>query len=749
MPYSLLQLQQMGATPGTVSPAPHQGANYTQQQLQQMGATPGTSQPTQTGFLGTLKNIYDNAITRPATAAANAVAGSMKDTSDALANVWTAKTPQDAALGALDAAGAGVGAALNVVGAPVNMAINAASNIPTGGGKNLGDRANQAIQPVADAIASIPGMQELSQIPGIDKHVQSFINLVTPLVVSHLGGNAPTEKGVTNAIDSTKAKISDTVSTAANAVLDPLGSLGNTLIDKLPKFNPTEADVVVKRIDSLKQIENNNSRISKIVNQATGKGVDVKNIVAKTDLLQGSVDEAGNLNTLERGGAVDQFNQFMSGQESVVSDALKREGISIPFSQVEESLNNSMNSSRLAGGSKTRIANLIKQELDGLRMDVDSNGNIPLDKLQDAKISTTNGIDYTKPETKINAKMVGNTYKTLIENNSKLPVKNLNGELSTYYQIGDYLEALNGKKIQGGKLGKYFASTVGGIAGSHFGPFGTVIGAEIASKLKGLGMSSTFGPEIGKNLVPSELMTQTVNANSTPRLALPAPAEGSVKVQNNVPIELGGKSTIEPQSKIVRMNGQTNANNIPDNVTGQSINESTTATTQKVGERVIPKKIPQTEDKASLTSEAKKYKSADEFVKAQGETVYHGTSANIKRFNNKQGTFFTNDMMNADGYAGGENVYEGRLVLKKPLVIDAKGKMYNDLKTEYGKSTREIVGKVDNNKYDGVIFKNIKDSWIDDAEAQDPTTIYYAFKPRDSFLNDSQLTDIWKKANKK
>ena len=149
-----------------------------------------------------------------------------------------------------------------------------------------------------------------------------------------------------------------------------------------------------------------------------------------------------------------------------------------------------------------------------------------------------------------------------------------------------------------------------------------------------------------------------------------------------------------------------------------------------------------------LEQEAKKYKTAEEFIKAQ-PIVYHGSNSPIKRFDNKKGgVFFTDDMFNADGYAGGENVYEGVLNLKNPLVIDAKGRFHNDLKTKYGTDTTEIVGKVDQNKYDGVIFKNIKDSWIDDADVDTPSTIYYSFRPEDSFLNESQLTEIWQKANK-
>ena len=90
-------------------------------------------------------------------------------------------------------------------------------------------------------------------------------------------------------------------------------------------------------------------------------------------------------------------------------------------------------------------------------------------------------------------------------------------------------------------------------------------------------------------------------------------------------------------------------------------------------------------------------------------------------------SYFTDDYMNADGYAGGEYVYEVYLTIKNPLIIDAKDKKWDDIKTPYGTTTREVVGYVDRKKYDGVIFNNIKDSWIDDVDYQDPSTVYVTF----------------------
>ena len=148
--------------------------------------------------------------------------------------------------------------------------------------------------------------------------------------------------------------------------------------------------------------------------------------------------------------------------------------------------------------------------------------------------------------------------------------------------------------------------------------------------------------------------------------------------------------------------------------------------------------------------EAQKYKSAEEFVKKQ-PVVYHGSPIPLKSFSNKKGgAFFTDEYADATGFAGSpDNVYEGYLNFKKPLVIDAKGAKWDELNTKYGKSTQEVVSNAQKEGYDGVTFKNIIDNIADDAEAGLPGTIHYAFNPRDSFLNESQLIDIWNRANQK
>jgi hypothetical protein len=106
--------------------------------------------------------------------------------------------------------------------------------------------------------------------------------------------------------------------------------------------------------------------------------------------------------------------------------------------------------------------------------------------------------------------------------------------------------------------------------------------------------------------------------------------------------------------------------------------------------------------------------------------VYHGSKYEITELYG--GMYFTDDYMNADGYAGGEYVYEVFLSIKEPLVLDCDGNKWDELESVYGSSTQEVVSNLDTDKYDGVIFNNIKDSWIDDVDYQDPSTVYYCIR---------------------
>lgn len=170
-----------------------------------------------------------------------------------------------------------------------------------------------------------------------------------------------------------------------------------------------------------------------------------------------------------------------------------------------------------------------------------------------------------------------------------------------------------------------------------------------------------------------------------------------------------------------------------------------TGALQNIARKGVTKAVGGVAD--DLAKEARKYKTAEEFVGAQTPT-YHGSPVPLKKFSNKKGgVFFTDEYADATGFAGSpDNVYEGYLNFKKPLVIDAKGAKWDNLNTKWGKSTKEIVSNAEKQGYDGVTFKNIVDNIGDTADWGGQGTIHYAIKPEDAFVNESQLIDIWNKA---
>jgi len=205
------------------------------------------------------------------------------------------------------------------------------------------------------------------------------------------------------------------------------------------------------------------------------------------------------------------------------------------------------------------------------------------------------------------------------------------------------------------------------------------------------------------------------------------------------------------RSKGISRDDMTKIEEIPTAIPARPIEKRTTvpsvvqklvAPTDKIAP--TPKPVAKVEP---LLEEARKYKSADEFVEAQ-IPVYHGSPTPLKSFADKKGgVYFTDEYADATGFAGSpDNVYEGYLDFKKPLVIDAKGAKWNELNTKYGESTQEVVNNAQKEGYDGVIFKNIIDNIGDTADWGGQSTIYHAYKPQSSFINESQLKDIYQQA---
>lgn len=292
---------------------------------------------------------------------------------------------------------------------------------------------------------------------------------------------------------------------------------------------------VQANLEGLTQLEGNNAVLRKTIDAAKQKGIDSKKLLAQTDLLQGAVDKDGTIRTTQEGGAISQLQDFLKPQEDVIGKNLVKENKSIPLEQVKQDLVKAINESGIKGADKVTALAKVENEIKGLSLETDASGNIPLAAIHEAKKYKYANIDYLNPANKNTDKVIAKVLKETVENNTEsVDVKNLNKELAAHYAVLSLLEKLDGKKVKGGRLGKYFSKTLGAIVGSHFGPLGAIVGSEVSGALSGRTMSSTFGRTVGKALAPSTAMEQAVlkgqpSAVSVPKVTAPFVKGASAK----------------------------------------------------------------------------------------------------------------------------------------------------------------------------------------------------------------------------
>lgn len=171
--------------------------------------------------------------------------------------------------------------------------------------------------------------------------------------------------------------------------------------------------------------------------------------------------------------------------------------------------------------------------------------------------------------------------------------------------------------------------------------------------------------------------------------------------------------------------------------------------------------IPETTDKSSesaLTTEARKYESAEEFVKSQGSPLYHGTNAQFDAFDiekagtgegsNKigRGVYLTSDTNKANEY--GKNTIEAYLKPDAKIVEWHSMKhdpRYNAFFDENEKAYKEKygMGVGDNNNWLDHIKEDFAKKYFDAVTYGDKEIM--VLNP-DAVKTKSQLTDIYNKA---
>lgn len=378
------------------------------------------------------------------------------------------------------------------------------------------------------------------------------------------------------------------------------------------------ANLEAKRLKALQDLKQ--APLTKAVEKGKARGIDVRKVLSETDVLSGAVDKSGRITTKGEDGAIAQYTkEFVDGNEALVSEALKKEGRSISPQTVRAKLTRAIKESGIEGAELKKALNNVGDEIDGLSLRSGESGAIPLETIHNAKIDKYSDINFnTEASTGKYKKAIARAFKELVQENSKdVQVEAINKELAKHFAVIDYLSKLDGKTVKGGKLGKYFGQTVGAIVGSHFGPIGSVVGAEAGGRIKGELMSRVFGGKTGKVQPQAEAITGAKAFINQEPLSLPAKSVVPSPVIN---LPARTQSTIDAQ-EIQRIQSQLPQSS--NNLGSRQISQATTITPTT---NDIAKTIPQLDKEASVEKRA-----SDKYTANPGQMVdeYLAQNGNI------------------------------------------------------------------------------------------------------------------------
>lgn len=269
--------------------------------------------------------------------------------------------------------------------------------------------------------------------------------------------------------------------------------------------SPSREYTIAKRTEALNDIINQypNSKLYNAVDKMRRRGYNTSAEVSKTDLLNDVISKEGKINAKPK---LEAFHESVKPVASVVNDVLAKEGVSLPPEEIYSLVDRYLKKrSGLSGKSLLESQSRLAKEIEGMKLRANMAGEIPLTEVHKAKTQGYKDVDYNNELSGEITKEVMRGLERIISGKSSKPVRQLNSELSKIYSVEELLRNLTGKTVKGGKAGKYFNQMLYGLAGSKFGPLGTILGGKLGELVKGYEMANKLGKVEGAFNIPESL----------------------------------------------------------------------------------------------------------------------------------------------------------------------------------------------------------------------------------------------------
>jgi hypothetical protein len=306
---------------------------------------------------------------------------------------------------------------------------------------------------------------------------------------------------------------------------------GESIVEKPtvpPEMSEGTKMTIQSRVDTYNQLAEKSTAVQDAIEAGKAKGFDPVADLASDDRFTPEINKDGRIDSSV---AIKKLNDFVKPIAQVERQAIVAEGRSYSFDAFANAVKKSLNQYKARGASYQTMLNRVTSDLEVYREEYAPNGTISgvnLDDIKNAKYQIAN---WDNEDAQISDKTVARAAKDMIYGGTKnADLIKLNSEMSRYYSARDVLDSVDNKIVRGGRLGKYFARTIGTAVGSHFGPLGAIAGMYTGDALESAAMQHKFNPIFGGILGKEDLTTPTPQsvANTTqmlnlPKLALPSP----------------------------------------------------------------------------------------------------------------------------------------------------------------------------------------------------------------------------------
>jgi len=367
-----------------------------------------------------------------------------------------------------------------------------------------------------------------------------------------------------NAASGMAGGAADVVTTPGNYIPIPLGKIAKP-IAKIKIRNTTVGDLATK-LPINKDVVSN---AKKMIGEKDFTPILDKNAVAYRQLLNPSKGEIKNNEVKNRKDINDSFKLAAREKLIIEESADKklnttkaREALKEKQDVLEEQLQGALatdkqprfNLEDLKATAKKNLRSQISNDADYLTAAKQVDDEIAAAIQERGKIVTGAELNKVKrgmwskaynqsaPTAHKAARQVGNAAKEMIQSGyDNADIKGINQELGKYLNLDTILENAHGRVVNRGKLGRYAAQIIGGVAGAKVPVFGPLAGTWVGGKVSDMIASpERVTGALAKKLkgMPETKFNFRVDPKKTPILGLPkpeAPLPQYLKDRQNIP----------------------------------------------------------------------------------------------------------------------------------------------------------------------------------------------------------------------